>query len=98
MRFATRFAYGNPRNPRPGQHLRGDCQVWLFALPARELVETKFADVAPCFISFHSRGSIRGYSVVNELNAGLISRARRARHPELLLALRCARSWRAARE
>jgi hypothetical protein len=69
MCFTTRGTHDAVYNSRPGQRLGGDCQVWLFALPARQLVETKLADVASGFISFHSRGSIRGYSVAKELDA-----------------------------
>ena len=74
MHFATCLMYDDARNHRPGQHVRGDCQVWLFALPARDLADAKFADVASCFISFHPRGSIRairGYSVVKDPDARL---------------------------
>ena len=68
-RFRALVAARVRRNLQPGQHLCGDCQVWLSASPARELVETISADVASGCVSFHSRGSIRVDSVAKDPTA-----------------------------
>ena len=59
MHFATGLTPDNTRNFWPGQHLRGDRQVWLFALPVTEPVETSFADVAFRFIGAAPSTDIR---------------------------------------